>query len=164
MGQVISQDDLILQRQIWKGNGQSVVFVSGCFDLLHPGHVSLIRQAADACDRLVVALNTDASVRRLKGPSRPAQSEANRAAVIGALKGVAAVVLFAEDTPRELIAALQPDVLVKGADYTEADVVGADIVRARGGTVMLAKLVEGQSTTRLLAGAHEMPGAAKVSR
>ncbi len=126
-------------------------FTNGCFDLVHPGHASLIRQAAGACDRLVMALNTDASVRRLKGPSRPLQSEAARAEVVGAMRGVAAVVLFDEDTPLELIRALRPDLLVKGADYTEETVVGADVVRAGGGRVMLARLVPGQSTTRLAA-------------
>ena len=112
---------------------------------------SLIRQAAAGCDRLVLALNTDASVRRLKGPTRPLQSETARAEVVGALKGVACVVLFDEDTPLELITALQPDLLVKGADYTEETVVGAEVVKAGGGRVMLARLVPEQSTSRLVA-------------
>ncbi|MGF6226880.1 D-beta-D-heptose 7-phosphate kinase/D-beta-D-heptose 1-phosphate adenosyltransferase [Inquilinus ginsengisoli] len=149
-GRLVTLDELMRIRAFWRANGLTVGIANGCFDLIHPGHVSLIRQAAAASDRLVMALNTDASVRRLKGPTRPVQTETARAEVMGALKGVAAVVLFDEDTPYDLIKALQPDVLVKGADYTEELVVGADIVRARGGTVLLAVLTPGQSTTRLI--------------
>jgi D-beta-D-heptose 7-phosphate kinase/D-beta-D-heptose 1-phosphate adenosyltransferase len=149
-GRLVTLDELMRIRAFWRANGLTVGIANGCFDLIHPGHVSLIRQAAAASDRLVMALNTDASVRRLKGPTRPVQAETARAEVMGALKGVAAVVLFDEDTPYELIKALQPDVLVKGADYTEDLVVGADIVRARGGTVLLAALTAAQSTTRLI--------------
>ena len=129
-------------------------FANGCFDLIHPGHVALLRQAADACDRLIVGLNADASVKRLKGPARPIQDERARAEVMGAIKGVAAVVLFDEDTPLELLQALQPDILVKGADYREDQVVGADIVRRRGGRVVLADLREGQSTTAIVRAAE----------
>ena len=129
-------------------------FANGCFDLLHPGHISLIRQAAAACDRLIVALNSDASVRRLKGSSRPVQLEAARAEVIGALKGVALVVIFEEDTPKALIETLHPDLLVKGADYSIEEVVGADFVQAHGGKVLLVDLVADQSTTKLLAAAR----------
>jgi D-beta-D-heptose 7-phosphate kinase/D-beta-D-heptose 1-phosphate adenosyltransferase len=150
-GRLLGLQDLLSLRQYWRTQGLTIGIANGCFDLLHPGHISLIAQAAAACDRLVVALNSDASVRRLKGPQRPIQSEAARANVIGAIKGVAAVVLFDEDTPYELVAALQPEVLVKGADYTEDQVVGADIVRAAGGRVLLAKLSEGLSTSRLIA-------------
>ncbi len=138
-------------RESWARQGLTVGFANGCFDLLHPGHIALIRQAAMACDRLIVALNSDASVRRLKGPTRPVQSQDARACVMGALKGVAAVTIFEEDTPREIIAALQPDLLVKGADYRIEDVVGADVVEARGGKVLLVDLALGHSTTRLLA-------------
>jgi D-beta-D-heptose 7-phosphate kinase/D-beta-D-heptose 1-phosphate adenosyltransferase len=134
----------------WRRKGESVVFTNGCFDLLHPGHISLIRQCAALGDRLVVALNSDASVRRLKGASRPVQDEQSRALLVAALRGVDAVVLFDEDTPLALIEALGPDVLVKGADYTEQTVVGADMVKARGGRVHLARLTEGCSTTDLV--------------
>lgn len=147
---MVTLDELMRIRAFWRANGLTVGVANGCFDLIHPGHVSLIRQAAEVCDRLVMALNTDTSVRRLKGPTRPIQAETARAEVMGALRGVAAVVLFDEDTPYDLIKALQPDVLVKGADYTEELVIGADIVRARGGTVLLAALTPGQSTTRLM--------------
>lgn len=137
-------------RDTWAREGLTVGFTNGCFDILHAGHVALLREAANACDRLIVALNTDASVAKLKGPSRPAQPEAVRAAVMAAMKGVDAVVFFAEQTPLEVIRKLQPDVLVKGADYTEDQIVGADIVKARGGRVIRVELVEGQSTTKVL--------------
>jgi D-beta-D-heptose 7-phosphate kinase/D-beta-D-heptose 1-phosphate adenosyltransferase len=137
-------------RQQWAREGLSVGFTNGCFDILHAGHVALLREAANACDRLIVALNTDASVSALKGPSRPVQAEDVRAAVMAAVKGVDAVILFGEPTPLEAIRALEPDVLVKGADYAEDQIVGADIVRARGGRIVRAQLVDGQSTTRVI--------------
>jgi D-beta-D-heptose 7-phosphate kinase/D-beta-D-heptose 1-phosphate adenosyltransferase len=149
-GRLISRTELLALRSRWQDEGLVVGFANGCFDVLHPGHVSLIRQAANACDRLVVALNTDQSVRRLKGPTRPVQSEQARADVMGSIKGVSVVVLFDEETPLELIQAMQPDLLIKGADYTEAEVVGGDIVKARGGRILLARLTEGQSTTSLI--------------
>jgi len=152
-GRLLDRDDLVALRRAWAKEKLTVGLANGCFDLIHPGHISLIAQAAASCDRLVIALNTDASVRRLKGPSRPIQDEQSRAAVMGAIKGVAAVVLFDEETPRELIEALQPDVLIKGADYTIDRVVGADVVQARGGRVVLAELSEGQSTSRIVAAA-----------
>jgi D-beta-D-heptose 7-phosphate kinase/D-beta-D-heptose 1-phosphate adenosyltransferase len=141
-------------RRAWAKDKLTVGFANGCFDLLHAGHVSLIRQAAATCDRLIVAINSDASVKRLKGPTRPIQDETVRAAVIGAVKGVSAVVVFSQETPLELIQLLQPDVLVKGADYTEDRVVGAEIVRARGGRVILAELSQGQSTSGIIARAN----------
>jgi len=131
----------------WRRKGQRIGFTNGCFDLLHPGHVSLLGQARAACDRLVVGLNSDASVKRLKGPERPVQGEAARGLVLGSLQSVDLVVIFGEDTPLTLIEAIRPDVLVKGADYTVATVVGADIVQAYGGKVVLAELVPGQSTS-----------------
>jgi D-beta-D-heptose 7-phosphate kinase / D-beta-D-heptose 1-phosphate adenosyltransferase len=154
-GALLSREDAVRLRWTWQRDKLTVGFANGCFDLLHPGHVSLIRQAAESCDRLILALNSDASVKRLKGPNRPIQDERARAEVMGALKGVAAVVLFEEDTPGALIAALQPDVLIKGADYTIDQVVGADIVVARGGRVVLAELIAGQSTSRLVAAGKE---------
>ena len=151
-GRLLSLDDAVALRRVWARDKLSVGFANGCFDLIHPGHVSLIAQAAATCDRLIMALNSDASVQRLKGPSRPIQDEAARAAVMGAIKGVAAVIIFDEDTPLETIEALHPDVLIKGADYTIDKVVGADIVQKRGGRVVLAELSPGQSTSRLVAG------------
>lgn len=137
-------------REGWKREGLTVGFTNGCFDILHAGHVSLLRQAANACDRLIVALNTDASVRGLKGPERPVQSEDVRAAVMAAVKGVDAVILFGEPTPLEVIRELQPDVLVKGADYAEDQIVGADIVRGLGGRIVRVTLIDGQSTTKVI--------------
>lgn len=148
-GRLIDINQAAALRQAWARDKLTVGVANGCFDLIHPGHVALIRQAARNCDRLIIALNADSSVRRLKGPSRPIQDQLARADVVGALKGVAAVVLFEEDTPLEIITILQPDVLIKGADYREEEVVGADIVRGRGGRVVLATLVKGHSTTRL---------------
>jgi D-beta-D-heptose 7-phosphate kinase/D-beta-D-heptose 1-phosphate adenosyltransferase len=140
----------------WKRRGLKVGFANGCFDLIHPGHVSLLAQARAACDRLIVALNSDASVGRLKGKGRPVQDAAARAAVLGSLADVDLVVVFGDepreaDTPLALIESLRPDVLVKGADYTEDKVVGAEIVKSYGGTVLLAELTPGQSTTATIA-------------
>ena len=134
----------------WRRKGQTVVFTNGCFDLLHPGHISLIRQSAAQGDRLIVGLNSDASVSRLKGPTRPIQNENSRALLLAALSDVDAIVLFNEDTPLELITALRPDVLVKGSDYTIDTVVGADVVQQGGGRVYLARLVDGCSTTGIV--------------
>lgn len=135
------------QAARWRQSGFRIGFTNGCFDLLHPGHVSLLRQARAACDRLVVGLNSDASVRRLKGPGRPVQGEAARAAVLASMASVDLLVVFAEDTPLKLIEALRPDVLVKGADYSRDQVVGAEIVEGYGGEVLLAELAPGHSTT-----------------
>lgn len=134
----------------WRAADLTIGFTNGCFDLLHPGHLSLLRQARAACDRLVVGLNSDASVRRLKGEGRPVQEEAARAAVLAALADVSAVVLFGQDSPLELLARLRPDVLVKGADYARAEVVGGDLVESHGGKVLLAELLPGHSTTATL--------------
>ena len=134
----------------WRDQGLRVGFTNGCFDLLHPGHISLLTQARAECDRLVVGLNSDSSVRGLKGDSRPVQSEAARATVLGALAAVDLVVLFSEQTPLHLIEALRPDILVKGADYTIDTVVGADIVQGYGGKVVLAQLLDGHSTTNTI--------------
>jgi D-beta-D-heptose 7-phosphate kinase/D-beta-D-heptose 1-phosphate adenosyltransferase len=149
-GRLVDLEGAVALRRSWANERLTVGLANGCFDLLHPGHVALIRQAAMSCDRLILALNSDDSVRRLKGPLRPVQDEQARAAVVGAIKGVSAVVLFREDTPLELIQALQPDVLFKGADYREEQVVGADVVRGRGGRVVLVDLAPGHSTTTLI--------------
>jgi D-beta-D-heptose 7-phosphate kinase/D-beta-D-heptose 1-phosphate adenosyltransferase len=135
----------------WRRRGFKVGFTNGCFDLLHPGHISLLRQARQECDRLVVGLNSDASVKRLKGDDRPVQGEAARAAVLASLAGVDAVVLFDDDTPLAVIEALKPDVLVKGADYRIDQVVGREAVEAAGGRVHLAQLEPGHSTTATIA-------------
>ena len=135
----------------WRRQGRRVGFTNGCFDLIHPGHVSLLRQARAACDRLVVGLNSDDSVRRLKGDTRPVQSETSRATVLASLRPVDLVVVFGEETPLTLIQALRPDVLIKGADYRIDQVVGADLVQSYGGQVVLADLSAGHSTTATIA-------------
>ncbi len=150
-GKRVTLDRAVEQAERWRRQGLRVGFTNGCFDLLHPGHVSLIAQARAACDRLVLGLNSDESVRRLKGPTRPVQNEASRATVLSALGDVDLVVVFGEDTPLDLIRALRPDVLVKGADYTVDTVVGAGEVQGWGGRVVLAELTEGQSTTGTIA-------------
>ena len=134
----------------WREQGLKVAFTNGCFDLLHPGHISLLDQARGTADRLVIGLNSDLSISRLKGPGRPVQGEVARATVLAAVKSVDAVVIFGEDTPLQLIDALQPDVLVKGADYTLDTIVGADLVLKRGGKVVLAELLPGHSTSDTL--------------
>lgn len=146
-----STDQVLSRVAAWRAEGHGIGFTNGCFDILHPGHVSLMRQARAACDRLVVGLNSDASVRRLKGPNRPLNDEASRAVVLAALADVDAVVIFSEDTPERLIKAVRPDVLVKGGDYTVETVVGADFVQANGGTVLLATFKDGHSTTNTIA-------------
>ena len=127
------------------------MFTNGCFDLLHVGHVSLLEQSRRAGDALFVGLNTDSSVRRAKGLSRPIQPESDRAQIVAAQGSVDAVVLFDADTPYQLIQALQPDIITKGADYTlKEDVIGWDVVEARGGHVLLLDLIEGRSSTGLI--------------
>ena len=143
---VISRQVALEQVERWRHQGYRIGFTNGCFDMLHPGHVHLLEVARDACDRLVVGLNDDAGARRLKGAMRPVQPDTVRAAVLAGLPSVDAVTVFEEDTPEALITALRPDVLVKGADYTMAEVVGADLVRSWGGRVLLASLLPGQAT------------------
>ena len=127
-----------------------MAFTNGVFDLLHPGHVDLLVAARGAGDALVVGVNSDESVRRLKGPMRPVRSEAERAFVLAAVECVDLVVIFAEDTPLELVNTLKPDVIVKGGDYTEATIVGANEVKSWGGRVVVVPLTPGQSTTAII--------------
>ena len=135
----------------WRASiGGTVVFTNGVFDLLHPGHIDVLIGARREGDALVVGLNSDASVQRLKGPTRPMRSEAERAYVLAALEAVDAVVVFDEDTPLELVRTLQPDVIVKGGDYAPDTIVGADDVTARGGRVVVIPLTAGQSTTSII--------------
>lgn len=144
---VAGLDEARVTVAAWHRGGLKVGFANGCFDLIHPGHVRLLSEARGACDRLVVALNTDASVRRLKGPARPLQNEMARATVMASMSAVDLVTLFDEDTPLAMIEALRPDVLVKGSDYTEDQVVGGDLVKTWGGKVVLVTLRAGHSTT-----------------
>jgi D-beta-D-heptose 7-phosphate kinase/D-beta-D-heptose 1-phosphate adenosyltransferase len=131
----------------WRRAGDRIGFTNGCFDLVHPGHISLLNQARAACDRLVVGLNTDASVKRLKGASRPIQNEHARAAVLAAFGAVDMVIVFSDDTPLQIIDGIRPDVLIKGADYTIDQVVGRDLVEGYGGRILLADLEPGHSTS-----------------
>jgi D-beta-D-heptose 7-phosphate kinase/D-beta-D-heptose 1-phosphate adenosyltransferase len=152
---IASGDALDAHLAEWRGEGLRVGFTNGCFDILHPGHVKVLTAARGACDRLVVGLNSDASVRRLKGEGRPVQDERARAEVLAALEAVDLVVVFEEDTPIELIAQVKPSVLVKGGDYTREQVVGHEIVEANGGEVLLVDILEGHSTTSLVKRARE---------
>lgn len=145
-------DDKSLDKKLnlWREEGKSIVFSNGCFDILHRGHVEYLSKAADLGDILIIGLNTDDSVRRLKGPSRPVNDEKARAVVLAALEFVDAIMFFEEDTPYNLIKRVQPDVLVKGKDYKAEDIVGYDIVTAKGGKVETIELVEGFSTTKIV--------------
>jgi rfaE bifunctional protein nucleotidyltransferase chain/domain len=147
---ILDKDELERKLAFWRFKHRKIVFSNGCFDILHQGHIEYLAQARDKGDVLVVGLNTDASVRRLKGVNRPVNPQKARAMVLAALFFVDAVVFFDEDTPYELIKTIQPDVLVKGADYKPESIVGYDIVTAKGGTVETVDLVEGFSTTGII--------------
>jgi D-beta-D-heptose 7-phosphate kinase/D-beta-D-heptose 1-phosphate adenosyltransferase len=142
--------ELDARLEAWRKQGLRIGFTNGCFDILHPGHVRLMAQARAACDRLVVGLNSDDSVSRLKGPERPVQKVQARAEVLAALEAIDLVVVFEEDTPRNLIARIRPSVLIKGADYTREQVVGHEIVEAYGGEVLLVELLPGHSTSDIV--------------
>jgi rfaE bifunctional protein nucleotidyltransferase chain/domain len=142
--------DVVPRLTAWRLKNERIVFTNGCFDILHLGHVDYLEKARRLGDRLVLGLNTDASVFRIKGPSRPVQSEMSRARVVAALEFVDMVVLFDEETPLELIQLVRPDVLVKGDDYSVDTIVGAKEVMAWGGSVQTVPLVEGHSTTRII--------------
>lgn len=147
---VLTRKQLLTRVSLWKSNGEHVVFTNGCFDLLHIGHITVLEQARRFGDRLIVAINSDASVSALKGPTRPIVGECERARVLAALASVDAVVIFDEPTPLELIVAVRPNVIVKGGDYVPETVVGASEVLSWGGQVKLVPIVEGFSTTRLI--------------
>lgn len=153
---IITKEQAVHLLQAFKSKGETdgkskrIVFSNGCFDILHRGHIEYLAKAAELGDCLVVGLNTDASVKRLKGASRPVQDESSRAIVLASLLFVDYVVLFDEDTPYELIKQLKPDILVKGSDYSEKNIVGADLVKQYGGQVLTIDLVDGYSTTNLL--------------
>jgi D-beta-D-heptose 7-phosphate kinase/D-beta-D-heptose 1-phosphate adenosyltransferase len=148
VGNIYSPSDLLRARALWRSEGKTVVFTNGCYDLLHAGHIRLLEQARSLGDLLILALNSDASVARLKGPSRPLIAGWERAEMTAALEAVDAVTFFDEDTPRELIAAVLPDILVKGADWSHF-VAGREEVEAAGGKVVLLPLEPGYSTTNI---------------
>jgi len=149
-GKITSPETLVRLRAIWKFKGQKVVFTNGCFDLIHRGHIEYLARARDHGNILVIGLNTDSSVSRIKGPGRPIQDEQTRAFVLASFSFVNNVVYFNEDTPYDLIALLRPDVLVKGGDYAEHEIVGADLVKGYGGKVAVIPLILGHSTTALI--------------
>jgi D-beta-D-heptose 7-phosphate kinase/D-beta-D-heptose 1-phosphate adenosyltransferase len=148
---VLTLDELLTRVALWRANGERIVFTNGCFDLLHVGHITLLEQAHRFGDHLIVAINSDASVSRLKGPTRPIVGERERARVLAALAALDAVVVFDEPTPLQLILATRPDVLAKGGDYVVDTVVGAQEVLSWGGQVKIVPIVEGFSTTPLIA-------------
>lgn len=154
MSRLYLRKDLIAQRQRWKQEGKCVVMTNGCYDVLHPGHIRLLEQARSLGDILILALNSDASVQRLKGPNRPIFQESERIALALSLEAVDAVTVFNEDTPRELIAAVLPDILVKGADWSHF-IAGREEVEASGGKVATIPLEEGFSTTNIVKSALE---------
>jgi D-glycero-beta-D-manno-heptose 1-phosphate adenylyltransferase len=148
VSQFYNRGELVLQIALWKRQGKTIVFTNGCFDLLHPGHVRLLEQARSLGDILILALNSDSSVRRAKGPSRPFSPEKDRIEVALALEAVDAVIIFDEDMPRDLIAAVAPDILVKGADWSHF-VSGREEVEQSGGQVVTLPLEPGYSTTEI---------------
>jgi D-glycero-beta-D-manno-heptose 1-phosphate adenylyltransferase len=148
---IVSKEEALGLRQSWKNTNETVVFTNGCFDILHLGHVDYLEHARNAGTKLIVGLNSDASVTRLKGASRPVNLVYARARLLAALAFVDMVVVFGEDTPLDLISYLLPDVLVKGSDYTVENIVGAEVVMAHGGEVKTIDLVDGYSTTNIIA-------------
>ena len=147
---ICNRDEICQRTEIWRDGGERIVFTNGCFDLIHPGHLTYLEEARALGDRLVIGLNSDASVQRLKGPDRPVMDEQARARLLAALQFVDAVVMFEEDTPLELIRAVQPDVLVKGGDYRLEDIVGYDVVKGKGGQVLTIPFVEGYSSSAII--------------
>lgn len=139
-----------LLLESWRAEGHRIVFTNGCFDILHRGHVTYLQASAALGDRLIVGLNSDASVKRLKGPSRPINSDIDRAFVLAALRSVDMVIAFEEDTPAELIQMVRPDILTKGGDYNAATVVGHDFVSSYGGQVVILPYVDGYSSTKII--------------
>ena len=151
---IFDKKSLNQQLHRWRLTDQKIVFTNGCFDILHKGHIRLLSEAASFGDVLIVGLNSDKSVRKLKGEGRPVNNESDRALLLAALLYVDAVILFEEDTPAELIKIILPDVLVKGGDYTINNIVGADTVMAHGGKVEIVPIVQGYSTTALIETLH----------
>jgi rfaE bifunctional protein nucleotidyltransferase chain/domain len=147
---ILDRDRLKNQLAVWRFKDQKIVFTNGCFDLLHLGHIDYLSKAKDHGNVLIVGVNTDASVQRLKGENRPVKDEVSRSMIMASLQFVNAVVLFDEDTPYELIKLVQPDVLVKGSDYEPEDIVGYDIVKARGGEIVTIDFLAGYSTTGII--------------
>ena len=147
---ILSSEELKSQLSIWRFQNKKIVFTNGCFDIIHAGHIDYLSKTRDLGNILLIGLNTDDSVRRLKGENRPVNDENARAIILAALQFVDAVVLFDEDTPYNLIKTVQPDILVKGSDYKPEDIVGADIVLAKGGEIKTIDFLDGYSTSRII--------------
>jgi D-beta-D-heptose 7-phosphate kinase/D-beta-D-heptose 1-phosphate adenosyltransferase len=147
---IIDRKDLLHKANMWRASGKKIVFTNGCFDILHHGHLAYLAEAASQGNILIVGVNSDASVKRLKGNERPLTHEKDRAFQIASLLVTDAVTVFDEDTPKELIELIKPDVLVKGGDYTIDKIVGADVVIAQGGNVVIVPFVNGYSTTSII--------------
>ena len=147
---ILDREKLKNQLAVWRFQDKKIVFTNGCFDLLHLGHIDYLCKAKDQGHVLIVGVNTDASVQRLKGENRPVKDETSRSMIMASLHFVTAVVLFDEDTPYELIKLVQPDILVKGSDYKPEDIVGYDIVKAKGGDIVTIDFLEGYSTTGII--------------
>ncbi len=156
-GVVLARQDLAAWAKKVHAAGRTIAFTNGCFDILHRGHLESLRQASEAADELVVALNSDASVTDLKGPGRPILPEKDRAALIAALRPVSAVTVFGEPTPLECILQIRPDVLVKGSEYEEDDIVGAGEVKSWGGSIVRVPMVEGWSTSQIIKAIQKLP-------
>jgi len=147
---LLSLEEAVKIRKECRRRGKKVVFTNGCFDIIHVGHIRLLKEASKLGDVLIIGLNSDDSVRKIKGPARPINSLSDRAEVLSSIRYVDYITAFEEETPRRLISLLLPDVLVKGGDYRKDEIVGADVVEAEGGKVVTIPLVEGKSTTKLI--------------
>ena len=147
---IVTLDNLLRRAHTWRFANNTIVFTNGCFDIIHRGHIEYLAQAASLGNRLIVVLNADSSVAKLKGPNRPVNDEQSRAEVLAAFSFVDAVILFTEDTPLNLITAIKPDFLVKGGDYTPDTIVGADVVKNNGGSVQVISFVTGFSSSSII--------------
>lgn len=142
-------DKLVLQLKVWEKEGKKIVFTNGCFDIIHQGHIDYLAKAKDLGDKLIIGLNTDQSVSTIKGKNRPIQDEKSRAIILASMQFVDAIIYFSDPTPYELIKAIEPDILVKGADYKPEEIVGYDIVKQKGGEIKTIEFLEGFSTTSI---------------
>ena len=147
---IFSEDSLVKQVDIWKKSGNKIVFTNGCFDIIHRGHIEVLAQTADLGDKLIIGLNSDISIQKLKGKNRPIINEKSRAILLAALNFVDAIILFSEETPLNLITALNPDILAKGGDYEISTIVGHEIVEENGGQVILVPFIDGFSSTNII--------------
>lgn len=151
---IYSLSNLEKRVKQWSKENKKIVFTNGCFDIIHQGHIDYLAKARDLGDKLIIGLNTDLSVSSIKGPTRPIQDEKSRAIILASMQFVDAIVYFSDPTPYELIKAIQPDILVKGADYKPEDIVGYDIVKAKGGEIITLTYLEGYSTTNIITKIH----------